>query len=153
MTAELNDTYFDRSEFLKAVADPEYRASARRRDEVAQKLQRSLAAGTLQPMGEQIMHGQRNHERNAYYENDNANGYTVGGADPTWAAAGQVATRHFFRSREEVAQAMSAPAFDVDPSYGTELYLKVQRSIREGHLGADFLTAAPQATEPNQRQG
>lgn len=138
----MNDLFYDRAEFLKAAASPEYRDSPRYRNEVASKLQRSMAAGRITPMGEQITTADRTQTRTAYTTGDNANGYIVPGADPAWAAAQQV-TQGFFKAPEEIANAMSAPAYEIDPSYRLALVEKVQRSQREGFITADLKAADP----------
>ncbi|WP_374469934.1 hypothetical protein [Phenylobacterium sp.] len=141
-TNEPTGIFYDRAEFLKAASSPEYAASARYRDDVAAKLQRSMEAGTISPMGEFINPADRTHTRNAYYADDNANGYIVQGADPTWAEAGKVG-RGFFKSPEEIAAAFSAPAYEIDPTYQNAVREKIGRSIREGFLTPDLQAADP----------
>lgn len=136
------DCYFDRSEFLAATASPEYRTSARHREEVAGKLQRSIASGRITPMGEQISHSDRTHTRTAFNEMDLANGFTMSGAEPTWAEAGRVGSG-FFKDPEEIANAFAAPAFEIDPTYQQALREKIARSVREGWLTADLRAAVP----------
>lgn len=139
---DTNDVFYDRKELLEAMASPEYRTSARYRDELTAKMQRSVQAGRITPMGEFVDPAQRSHTRTAYYADDNANGFIMPGADPTWAEAGK-AGRGFFKSPEEIAGAMSAPHFDADPTYRDAVREKIGRSIREGLLTADLQTAAP----------
>jgi hypothetical protein len=144
-TTPAADLYWDRAEYLKAVAAPEYRESPRYRAEVAERLQRSMAAGRITSMGEHIRPGQRGHERTAYSEGDGQTGYTVPAADPTWAEAIKVG-QGYFKNEVEIANAMAAPAFEIDQTYQRALREKVQRSIREGLIGTDF-----RAIDPAQR--
>jgi len=137
------NVFFDRSELMEAMASPEYQTSARFREEVSEKLERSMAAGRISPMGEAISHGQRSQTVNAYIADENANGLIVPGADPAWAAAVNVGTGSFFKSPEEIADAFSAPAFQHDPTYQRAVQEKIARSIREGHITADLKAATP----------
>lgn len=143
-TNEPHDLYWDRSEFQKAASAPEYRDSARFRDEVAAKLQRSIAAGRITPMGEQITHEQRTHTRNASSTNEGLYGEVVAmpGPHPHWAEAGKIGTG-FFKGPDEIANAFSAPAFAIDPTYQQAVREKIERSIREGYLTADLKAADP----------
>lgn len=133
-----DDLYYDRSEFLEAAAQPEYRSSARYRDDVAAKLRRSLEAGTISTMGEQISQEQRVHTRTAFNTDEGTYGGAVEmpGADPTFAEAAKIGMGTF-ADMEAVAMAMSAPAYEADPTYRTAVYEKVQRSFRAGTLDAD----------------
>lgn len=114
----------------------------RYREEVAAKLQRSLDAGKITPMGEQISHDQRSQVRTAYHVNEGASGYTVAAVDPAWAEAGKV-NAGCFKSPEEIADAFNAPAFEIDPTYQSAVREKIARSIREGYLNADLTAADP----------
>lgn len=137
------DLYYDRDEYLKAAASPEYKVSPRFRDEVAGKLQRSMQAGRFTSMAEEITHAQRVHTRTAYRPGSNENGYIVPGADPAWAAAGKVASDHYFKSPAEIADAFSAPAFEADRTYQDAVRAKIARSVREGFLTPDLKAADP----------
>lgn len=130
-----DDIYYDRGEFLDAAAAAEYRTSARYRDEVSAKLERSMAAGTITPMGEQIGHAQRIETRTAYGEDEGLYGVAVAmpAAHPAWAEASNVAVGTF-RDLDAVALAMSAPQFSADPTYRRAVFEKVERSKREGAL-------------------
>ena len=92
-----DDIYYDRAELIEAQAAPEYQTSPRYRDEVAAKLQRSMAAGTVTAMGEEITHRQRLEER--IVSNTDEGLYGVGnpieGAHPAWAEAAKVSVGTF----------------------------------------------------------
>ena len=136
------DNFYDLSEVREAMADPLYQTSARYRDNVAAKLQRSQAAGTVGRMGEYYPQGGRVHTRTASDEDANVNGFIVRGAHPAWAEAGRV-TQGFFKSPAEIANALDAPACDIDPTYQQAVRDKIARSIREGWLTADLEAADP----------
>ena len=144
MTTTTEDVFYDRDELLKAMASPEYAASSRYRDEIAAKLHRSSAAGTIAPMGEEITRQQRNHERIAVNTPEGMYGDAVPypSADPHWVQAANVGVG-CFKSPEEVAAAFSAPAFESDPTYQAAAREKVARSMREGWLTADLKSANP----------
>lgn len=142
------DVFFDRSELMEAMASPDYQTSARFRAEVADKLERSMAAGRVTPMGEAISHGQRSQTVNAYIPDENANGLIVPGADPVWAAAANVGAGSIFTSPEEIAAAFSAPAFEHDPTYQAAVRDMVARSIREGHITSDLKAVSPAQPSP-----
>lgn len=131
-------TYFDRAEFIQAAADPQYRDSARYRAEVEAKLQRSLSAGTVTPMGEFVDYAQTIETRTAAHTDEGA---TYGGAVPmpgasaAWVAASyEKISNGTFGGLEELAWAMAAPAFEVDPTYQRAVQEKVARSRRAGTL-------------------
>jgi hypothetical protein len=143
-TPPTDDVYFDRSEFLKAASAPEYATSERYRQDVAAKLQRSLDAGTVTPMGQRIAHEDTSVTWTAYSAPEQMYGShnPLPGAHPVWAEAQKVATG-FFRGPEEIAAAMGAPHFDRDPTYREAVREKIGRSIREGHINTDFAAADP----------
>lgn len=141
--------FYDRGEFLAAAAAPEYATSARYRDEVAAKLQRSLEAGTVTPMGQEVTHEVRTDpyriERTMPLAEQGLYGAGVPatGALPQWAEAAKVGNGSFFKSVEEVALAMAAPAYEADPTYRDAVYEKMQRSFREGTLDPALFNPAP----------
>ena len=135
------DNFYDLSEVREAMADPRYKTSARYRDDLAAKLHRSQAAGTVGRMGEERPDGAF-YKRDAYDEDANVNGFIVRGADPAWAEAGKV-NQGFFKSPEEIAHALAAPACGIDPTYQHAVREKIARSVREGYLTADLEAANP----------
>lgn len=139
-----DDLYYDHGEFLDAAASPEYQTSARYRDDVAAKLQRSIGAGNITPMGEEIRHDQRLKESEPYTDEEGHYGGTVqiAGALPEWAEAAKVSIGTF-GSLEEVALAMAAPVCEIDPTYRRALREKIDRSVREGTLPSDVFKLAP----------
>lgn len=143
-----DDTFFDRAELMEAMAAPEYATSGRYRDQIAAKLHRSVAAGTITPMGEQVAHHERSHTRTAYNTDAGLYGDAVvmPKGDAAWAEAGKVADGGYFKTPEQVAAAFSAPAFEIDPTYQQAVRTKIERSQREGWLTADL-----QASDPTQR--
>lgn len=130
-----DDVFYDRGEFLAAAAAPEYATSARYRDEVAAKLQRSRAAGTVSPMGEEVRHEQRHYEVNAWNNDEGLYGAGVPmpGPDPAQAIALNIDIGTF-KNVEEVALAFAAPAYEIDRGYQAAVLAKIERSIREGTL-------------------
>jgi hypothetical protein len=144
---DTNDTpelFYDRNELLDAMAAPEYAKSPRYRDQVSEKLNRSLHVGTLTPMGERIDPSQLTHTRNVYDPDANANGYTVRGPFPEMVEALRVNTG-FFHTPEQIADAMSAPQFEIDLSYRRALKDKIDRSVREGRITPDLQAVTPTA--------
>jgi hypothetical protein len=142
-TAAQAETFYDHSEVREAMNDPRYRTSARYRDELAAKLHRSQQAGTVARQSQYYDHRQRvrGRERNPAWGNPdaNSNGFTQPDAVPEWAEAAKVGQAgSFFKTPEEIMQAMSAPHFDTDTSYRLALKDKIDRSIREGYVTSDF---------------
>lgn len=137
------DLFFDREEMLKAMSAPDYAISPRYRENVAAKLQRSMEAGRISQMGEEIVRPQVRQERIVSRPEDGQNGFTVAGAHPAWAEASKANDGSFFKSQEEIANAFSAPAFEIDRSYQEAVREKIARSIREGYLTSDLKPANP----------
>jgi hypothetical protein len=138
-------TYEDRGEYLKAVADPAYAESARYRDGVAAKLQRSLDAGTVTPMGQRVApYSDRRDSRVATFEAEGVYGELnpMPKADPVWAEAIKVGSG-FFDGPESIALAMAAPQFDLDAGYREAVHAKITRSINERWITADFTPVDP----------
>lgn len=140
-----DDIYYDRAELLEAQSAPEYQSSPRYRDEVAAKLQRSMAAGTVSAMTEEFTHQERSRPVDYFFEEEGLYGVGVQmpGPPPYWAAAAQVNNGGTFSSLEEVALAMDAPVCEIDPTYRLALREKIDRSIRAGTLPADVFNRAP----------
>lgn len=144
-----NSTYHDRQEYLRAVADPQYSIDARYREEVGARLARSLAAGTVTPLGQFSPHGESqsfhtriatdNRAPEAIYGSHNP----MPGADPLWAEAAKVGSGTF-DGPEAIARAMGAPAFETDPSYREAVSAKIGRSILAGTITSDLAAIEPQ---------
>ncbi len=140
--------YEDRADYLKAVAAPEYAQSARYRDEVATKLQASMAAGTVTPMGQFVgQHRDAINGRMMTPQRPEAL-YSPGTnpmptADPIWAEAGKVGSVAFFENPEQIANAMAAPHFEIDAGYREAVREKIERSIRESYITPDFQPIDP----------
>ena len=146
--SEHQDVYFARADYLEAARAPDYQTSARYRQEVADKLARSLAAGSVTPLGEFHQHGNdpRSYERVAVDSRAPEGLYgshnPMPGADPLWAEAARIDTGHF-DGPEAVARAMAAPQFDADPSYRRAVQAKVERSIGAGFINSDLTARDP----------
>ncbi|MDP3117969.1 MAG: hypothetical protein Q8N19_12745 [Phenylobacterium sp.] len=123
------DTFFDISEVHQAIADPLYKTSERYRSEVASKLTRSQAAGTVGRMGEQITHAQRTHTVNAV----NLAEGTYGGAQPMPKPAPPLSSIHTFSSLDQINAVMSSDSYR-DPTYRQGVVERIERSIRAGTL-------------------
>jgi hypothetical protein len=115
---------------------------------VAAKLARSIAAGTVTPMGHFTGHGEGHsiHTRiashdtipEALYSSENP----MPKADPLWAEAAKVGSG-FFASPEEIAAAMGAPQYDRDRTYRDAVSAKIARSIRERFIDTDLQPLDP----------
>lgn len=144
-------TFYDRTEMLAAMQDPQYATSARYRDQIAAKVARSRDAGTISAQGEARTHNGLSErfshnpaETAAVYGNGHS---TMPGANPAWDEARKVSMPGtFFEGPEAIAAAMGAPQFQVDEGYRQAVKNKIDRSIREGFIGTDF-----QPLDPSQR--
>jgi hypothetical protein len=142
-----NDTtlFFDRSELLEAQQSPEYGTSARYRADVAAKLERSLTAGTITPLGHRHTPNEASTlvTRNGRIEEGVVYGgvQPLPGPSPLYKAALEVGRPgSFFDGPEDIAMAMAAPHFDIDESYRNAVREKIGRSIREGRIDTNFQT-------------
>lgn len=139
-------SYEDRGEYLRAVADPQYAQSARYRDQVAAKLQASMTSGTITPMGRRADYGSTIHTRNVFHEPQAIYGShnPLPGADPLMAEAAKVGIAgSLFEGPEQIAAAMGAPQFDLDPTYQEAVHAKIGRSIRAGSIDTNFNALDP----------
>jgi hypothetical protein len=139
-SATEHETFYDMSEVREAMNDPRYRSSARYRDEVAIKLQRSQQAGTV---ASQASYHHRTNTR-APTRTVTNEGEVQGlgkpaASQPFWAEASRVnQPGSVFTTIEATAAAMGAPQFDIDPTYREAVREKIARSIREGYLDANL---------------
>ncbi|HEX3888496.1 MAG TPA: hypothetical protein VHW05_13445 [Phenylobacterium sp.] len=145
-TTDADLVYEDRGEYLKAVAAPDYAASGRYRAQVAEKLQRSMEAGTIQSMGQYTAHADTIWQRNVVHEQTPEALYgthnPMPSADPVWAEAAKVGTG-FFADPEAIARAMAAPHYSRDPSYQQAVRAKIERSINERWITTDLAARDP----------
>lgn len=134
------DTFYDMAELREAMNDPRYRTSARYRDEVAAKMHRSQQAGTVERQSS--YHSRVNVRaptRTATNEGDIQGLGKPAGSEPFYAEALRVSQPgSFFTTGEDIASAMGAPQFDIDPTYREALREKIARSIREGYITPDL---------------
>lgn len=138
-TADTADTFYDASEFYAAMARPEYKTSARYRDEVAAKLQRSQAAGTVGSQSSIHRHDERTHTVTA----SSLELGLYGGAQPMpKAVAFDVQTMNF-RTAEQLQAAVDSPSY-ADPTYRDALIRAMTRSMREGTMDQGALALAAQ---------
>ena len=125
-----DDIYYDRAELIEAQKAPEYATSARYRDEVAAKLARSLAAGTVTPMGAHQTPEQRTHTVHAV----NLDEGIYGGAQPMPKPASPFGMNvGTFKTLDEITAATSVDSYR-DPTYRRAVTERIQRSIREETL-------------------
>lgn len=125
-----DDVYYDRDELIAAQKAPEYASSARYRDEVTAKLQRSLQAGTITPMGSHQTPAQRVHTVHAV----NLEEGIYGGSQPMPKPASPFGmTLGTFKTLDEITAATSVDSYR-DPTYRRAVTERIQRSIREGTL-------------------
>jgi hypothetical protein len=159
----MNDTatYTDRGQLLADQQSPEYGTSPRFRQEVADRLARTHAAGGFsraQPAGEvtstvsRVEHGEGKtiHTSTVARENTPNALYSPGhnampGANPLYAEAAKVGSG-FFDGPEAIARAMAAPHFETDAGYRQAVSDKIGRSQREG-----FIDAGLNALDPAKR--
>ena len=143
------DNFYDLSEVREAMSDPRYKTSARYRDDVAAKLHRSQAAGTVGRMGQEHPQGGWVHTTNSSLGEEGLYGSSQLMTKPNSPFGMTLGT---FKTLDEIHAAMTTVSA-VDPTYRQAVTERIERSIREGTLDQQALTqvAAWQAEATAQR--
>lgn len=143
------DNFYDLSEVREAMSDPRYKTSARYRDDVAAKLHRSQAAGTVGRMSEHHPQGGWVYTTEKNTADEGLYGSSQLMTKPASPFGMNMGT---FKTLDEIHSAMSAISA-IDPTYRQAVTERIERSIREGTLDQPALTqvAAWQAEASAQR--